>query len=115
MAEVCQLLVAKGADVNHIDGDGHPLLWKAFAKDDVATAQLLLAKGAAVRSPDVDYGDETLLFASLQGTLVVPVSHMCRVRWCVRWCVCVCGNACACPSFLAFHQGSPWTRPTHRG
>jgi hypothetical protein len=102
MTEVCQLLVAKGADVNHIDGDGHPLLWKAFAKDDVATAQLLLAKGAAVRSPDVDYGDETLLFASLQGTLVTAqsVSHMCRVWWCV------CGGACAC-ACAAMHVRDP--------
>jgi ankyrin repeat protein len=69
ITEVCQLLLAKGADVNHIDDEGHPLLWKAFAKDDVATARLLLAKGAAVHSPNVDYGDETLLFALLQGML----------------------------------------------
>lgn len=75
MPEVSKLLVERGADVNHIDSDDHPILLRAFNKDDISTAKLLLAKGATIQPSGLSYGDESLLFAALCGKQLVALSR----------------------------------------
>jgi ankyrin repeat protein len=63
-AKIIELFISQGADVNHKDKYGAPLLVKAANRNSAEVIALLLKKGADINATDKDYGRTALFVAS---------------------------------------------------